>query len=230
MRRFAALVLLALVARPALAQLGTTPEKSPFRDVEYNHEWTYFAGYLSNAADPAGVAPGSGPLVGIRYDYHFAGPLFGYVRVAETFGSRLALNPGKPPATRVVGRYNWPMMFMDVGLETSLTGQKAWHGLMPVVSFGGGAYSDFITQPDIGGFAIGSGFLLSLGGGVRYAPARRWQVRVEGYNYMYGVEYPAAYASAPTGGTTAILPAGASRSKWRSNWTLQVGLSYTLLR
>ncbi|MBI3789923.1 MAG: hypothetical protein HY275_03490 [Gemmatimonadetes bacterium] len=130
----------------------------------------------------------------------------------------------------MIGKFTWPLTFMDVGLERSLTGQKAWHGIMPVLSFGGGFYSDFITKADAGGFAIGSGFTFTFGGGLRIAPAKRWQLRLEGYNYMYGVDYPQSYVSAPTGGATAILPAGASTSKFRSNWSLQIGAAYTFLR
>ncbi len=220
---------LALAAPPSAAQLGTLPEQSPFRDVEYTHEWTFFSGYLSNRSDPAGVAPGGGPMVGIRYDYHFSGPLFGYVRLTEVASRRLALNPGKPVATRRVGDFSWPMTFFDIGLETSLTGRKSWHGIMPVVSVGGGLYSDLISGADAGGFEIGTGLMLSFGGGVRFAPARRWQLRAEVYNYLYGIDYPGSYENAPTGGSTAILPSGA-KGGLRSNWSIQIGASYTFLR
>ena len=224
-----AFALIACLVRPAAAQLGTIPEKSPFRDVEYNHEWTFFTGFLSAGKDPAGVAPGSGALVGIRYDYHFSGPLFGYVRATEVASSRLALNPGKSGAKRRIGEYRWPMTFFDVGLETSLTGQKAWHGLMPVVSLGAGAYSDFVKGADVGGFTVGSGLMFTFGGGIRYAPAKKWQLRLEGYNYLYAIDYPASYENAPSGGTGAILPPGA-KGGYRSNWSLQLGASYTLIR
>ena len=233
LRRFnlaRAIALTACLAHPALAQLGTIPEKSPFRDVEYNHEWTFFTGFLTNGGDPAGVAPGGGPLLGLRYDYHFSGPLYGYARFTEVASSRSALNPGKPLAKRLIGNFKWPMTFFDVGLETSLTGQKAWHGIMPVMSFGVGGYSDFVSGPDVGGFAVGSGLMFTFGGGVRYAPAnKRWQLRAEAYNYFYALDYPPSYENAPVGGSTSILPAGA-KGGYRSNWSLQIGASYTLVR
>ncbi len=224
-----ALALTVSCASAASAQLGSPPEKSPFRDVEYKHEWTFITGYLTNGGDPAGVAPGGGPLVGLRYDIHFSGPLFGYARLTEVASSRIALNPGKSGAKRLVGNYSWPMTFFDVGLETSLTGQKAWHGVMPVVSLGAGMYSDFISGPDVGGFTIGSGLMFTFGGGIRYAPAQKWQLRAEAYNYLYAIDYPTSYENAPTGGSTSILPSG-SKGGYRSNWSLQIGASYTLLR
>ena len=75
-----ALAIFVAVAAPARGQLGVLPEKSPFRDMEYNQEWTVLSGWMSAGADAAGVAPGGGPMLGARYDYHFTGPLFGYVR------------------------------------------------------------------------------------------------------------------------------------------------------
>ena len=222
--------LAAVLSRPVLAQIGTLPERSPFRDVEYNHEWTFFTGVMANRADPAGVAPRSGPLVGARYDYHFSGPLFGYVRLTGVASNRVALNPGKSGAKRQVGAFSWPMMFADMGLETSLTGQKSWHGIMPVASFGLGLYSDGVSGADVGGFQIGTGFMFSFGGGLRWAPDRRWQLRAEAYNYLYGVDYPASYFNAPSGGAGAVLPGSAARSTFRSNYSIQIGASYTFLR
>ena len=58
MRIALALLLVSSVAR---AQVGTTPEKSPFIDVEQRHEITVFGGYFSAKKDPAKVAPQSAP-------------------------------------------------------------------------------------------------------------------------------------------------------------------------
>ena len=43
------------IAMPAAAQsvdVGYSPPKSPFRDLEYHQELTFFGGYLSAAKDP----------------------------------------------------------------------------------------------------------------------------------------------------------------------------------
>ena len=50
------------VALPAGAQkvdVGYSPPKSPFRDLEYHQELTLFGGYFGAAKDPAGAAPKS---------------------------------------------------------------------------------------------------------------------------------------------------------------------------
>ena len=220
----------ALIAGGAEAQVGVAPERSPFRDMEYNHEITVVSGWMRAGSDPAGVAPGSGPMLGLRYDHHFTGPLFGYVRGVGVLGQRTALDPGQTPARRRIGTFTWPVLFVDAGLETSLTGQKSWRGIMPVLSIGLGAYSDLVKGPDRGGYEFGTGFLFTFGGGVRWTPERRWQVRVEVYDYLHDISYPASYLTAAGGATPGLLPVGATRSFYKHNWSLQVGAAYTIFR
>lgn len=229
-RALAGLLGAALCTMAGQAQVGVVPERSPFRDMEYNHEITLLSGWMSAGSDPAGVAPRGGATLGLRYDYHFAGPLFGYVRGISVLGQRTALDPGQTLAKRKIGSYVWPVLYFDAGLETSLTGQKSWHGFMPVVSIGLGAYSDFVNGPDRGGYEFGSGFLFTIGGGVRWTPERRWQVRAELYDYIHDIAYPASYLSTSSGSLPGILPVGASRSFYRHNWSLQIGAAYTIFR
>ncbi|MBI2796263.1 MAG: hypothetical protein HYX65_06095 [Gemmatimonadetes bacterium] len=226
----AALLCTAAAGAQGVTQVGVVPELSPFRDMEYNHEFTLLSGWMSAGSDPAGVAPRGGPSLGIRYDIHFAGPLFGYVRALTVLGERTALDPGQTLARRRIGSFLWPVTFIDAGLETSLTGQKSWHGFMPVVSIGMGAYTDFVSGPDRGGYEFGTGFLFTIGAGVRWTPERRWQVRLELYDYLHDVTYPASYLGTPNGSVPGIIPAGSSRSFYRNNWSLQVGAAYTLFR
>ena len=69
MKRALFVMAFALIAAPATAQtvdVGYPPPQSPFRDLEYKHELTAFAGYYLAPKDPAGVAPRSAALEGIR--------------------------------------------------------------------------------------------------------------------------------------------------------------------
>ena len=65
---FTAAAAAALLASTAGAQVGYPPERSPYRDLEYRQELTLLTGYYAASADPAGVAPRSGPMLGLRYD------------------------------------------------------------------------------------------------------------------------------------------------------------------
>jgi hypothetical protein len=230
----AALAVLSFAAFAPLAaqqtQVGRLPENSPFRDVEFTHEFTIFTGYMSAAGDPAGVSPAGGPLLGARYDFHATGPLFLYARVAEEFTDRLARDPTRQPGKREIGRFGWPLTFADVGLSVSFTGEKSWKRFQPMASIGAGVVSDWMTAPDRGGYTFGTTFLFTMGAGFRYTPDRRWQYRVEMLDYMNEISYPTTYTDTPPGGAAGLLPAGSSRGVWRHSWNLQIGAAYTFLR
>jgi hypothetical protein len=55
------------------------------------------------------------------------------------------------------------------------------------------------------------------------------QLRIDVADYLYQLEYPAAYTSAPEG-STPIISAGSSTSEWTHNLLLSVGLSYRYSR
>ena len=226
--------LLAL-ARPAAAQVGYDPARSPYQDVPWRQGVTAFVGWYNAAIDPAGVAPRSAPLYGIRYDLQLAGPAQLTVRTAATTSKRNLLDPRQPKATRLLGQVAAPLLLTDVGITINLTGQRSWHGLVPLVMFGAGVASDLKPASDIGNYKFGgtSGttFALSLGGGIRYVPGGRfgrWEVRGDVNDYLFALKYPSSYISTAT--TPSVLSATASASSWRHNAGLTLGLTYRFLR
>ena len=84
------------------AQVGYPPERSPFVDVDTRHEITPMFGYFSAKRDPAKVAPQSGTLAGLMYEWRASGP----VHLGASFmsiGSKVTvLDPSKPLANREV--------------------------------------------------------------------------------------------------------------------------------
>jgi len=64
----------ATMAGPVAAQVGHAPAASPYADLEYRQEFTLYGGYYYAGNDRVGVAPGSGPMVGARYDLRLGGP------------------------------------------------------------------------------------------------------------------------------------------------------------
>jgi 2,3-bisphosphoglycerate-independent phosphoglycerate mutase len=50
--------------------------------VIYRQELTGFTGYYAAAEDPVGVAPRSGPMLGVRYEIRLGGPAQFYARAA----------------------------------------------------------------------------------------------------------------------------------------------------
>src|SRR3990172_12644690 len=70
-----AVLVTALAARPAPAQVGHDPQPSPYRDLRASHQITFSGGYLSGGGGEAGVGPKQGPLAGLRYSLSLSGAL-----------------------------------------------------------------------------------------------------------------------------------------------------------
>jgi hypothetical protein len=208
----------------ASAQVGHPPDRSPYKDRDYNRDWTLFGGQFSAEGDPLGVAPNSGPIAGIRWQMHMTGPIYFGVRLAGASVERTIIDPAKRIAERTVGTEKVPMAFADIELEMSLTGHKTWHGLAPFVNGGFGFVGDLRGANDVGSYRFGVPFTMTLGTGVSWTPARNWSVRVDWSNFIYRIQYPTTYYLKVTE-DPAPLPAGAARSFWRRNPALMVGVT-----
>jgi hypothetical protein len=227
---FGALAAVAAAAPGAASQVGHTPEESPYADLVYRHEVTTFTGYLNTRRDPAGVAPRSGPLAGVRYALYLGGPAHLTARVAYARSERTVLDPLEPAVSRVVlPAANVRLLLGDVGVAMSLTGFKSWNRLVPEVNAGLGFVSDFRTQGDVGGFSFGTRFALTLGAGVRYVPSGRFQLRVDVTDNLYRIAYPDLYYRTASD-RTAILEPDQEKSLWTHNPSITLGVSYLFWR
>lgn len=216
--------LIALTAGPASAQVGYPPDRSPYKDRDYNRDWTFFGGQFSAERDPLGVAPSDGPMAGVRWQMHMTGPLYFGVRAAGASVERTIIDPSKRLAERVVGTEDVPMGFLDVALEMSLTGHKTWRGFAPFLNGGFGVVGDLRGANDVGSYRFGVPFTMTLGTGLSWTPAKNWSVRLDWSHYIYRISYPTTYYLKTTE-DPAPLPAGAARSFWRRNPALLIGVS-----
>jgi hypothetical protein len=215
-----------LLALPSAlgAQVGYSPERSPYRDLNTAMRMSVIAGWYSAADDAAGVLPKSGPLVGVRWLAHVGGPAEIGVRLAMVSTERSVLDPAQEAENRLVETRDVRLGFGDVTLNFNLTGSKSWRNLAPYIQAGIGLVSDFESR-DVGGFRHGTEFAFSYGAGVRFVPARRFELHAELGSYFYNLEYPTTYF-VPGPDETSVLPAAAKRDAWRNNWTLAIGASF----
>lgn len=221
---------LALVPGGVLAQdIGHTPAESPYRDVPYRQELTLFTGSFAASSDPAGVAPQSGPIVGLRYEIRLGGPAQFFARIAGVSSERTVLAPTEPPATRVIDSKSLALALADIGFSMNLTGQKSWHGFVPTVAAGIGVASTF-NSADSGGYKFGTPFAITLGGGVRWVPGGQWGLRADITDHLYQIRYPGSYYQPPAIGVDAVLPGTQSQNIWKHNAALTVGASYLFFR
>lgn len=225
----AALLALPLFAATASAQVGYTPEKSPFRDLEFRQELTAVAGYFAASKDPARVAPQSGPMLGAHYEAHVGGPAYVTADAARVFSERNVIDPTKAAAQRSLGTKSVGLYLADVGLALNLTGQKSLHRLVPVLKSGVGIATDF-QSADAGGYRFGTTFAFVFGAGVKWLPGGSFQLRADVTDHLYQIQYPNSYYLQPTGGGTPYLPSGQARSMYKHNAALTVGASYLFFR
>lgn len=220
-----------LIAVPAAAQVdvGYPPPASPFRDLEFKQEASVYGGYFMAGRDPAGVAPQSAPMVGIRYEVSVGGPAQVVFRMARVSSERHVINPLEPRETRDLGVQSWPIYLTDIGFSINLTGQRSWHGVVPLIYTGVGLASDLDKQVDEDPFNLGTTFAFSLGGGVRIVPGGRFQLRADAGTWVYQIKYPTAYYGT-TSDNTSVLSEDQTKNFWKRNFGLTIGASYLLFR
>jgi len=211
------------------AQVGHTPQDSPYRDVSTSARLSVYGGWYVAAKDEAGVMPKSGPLTGVRLDVHVGGPADLAIRIARVGSKRNVIDPTRSQGDRLVDVQNVNLGFADIGLSFNLTGGKSWHNFMPTVNGGVGMVSDFKGR-DAGGFQHGSTFAVAYGLGIRYLPLHsRLALRGDLGSYLYSIQYPTTYYTIGGDGTS-VLSGSVNRSQWRNNWTMSFGAAYRLYK
>jgi hypothetical protein len=220
-------VVAALVAAgPAAAQVGHPPETSPYSDLEYSQELTALFGYVRARHDPAGIAPKSAPMIGVRYELNLTGPLSLSADLTRTFSTRNVVDPDKPAAQRSANTQSAAVFAADVALALNLTGQKSWHSIVPQLRGGLGFVSSG-AKDATSGFSFGTPFAFTFGGGLKLVPGggRRVQLRADLTDRVFRLSYPDSYYRLASD-NTAVLDAQTPRSFYTHHTALTVGVSY----
>ena len=221
----------ALTLAPTLgAQVGHVPQRSPYIDLEYRQELSLFGGYYNAGTDQVGVAPGSGPMFGARYDLRLGGPASLTSKVMYVSSQRTVIDPRRPKESRIVqANASWPIYVADVGISLNLTGQRSYRRVVPFVNGGLGVATDFKGGADVGAWRFGTPFAFSLGGGVKWVPAGNLQVRADISDQLYQIKYPNSYFVTASDGTS-VLTLSDGKNDWTSNIGLSIGISYLFFR
>ena len=224
MKAFLCGVVAVLAAVPAVAQVGHDPESSPYRDLEHKHEITWLFGYLRARHDPAAVAPRSAAMAGVRYELNLAGPLALSADAVRSFSERTVLDPSAPSATREVGKQRTPVYAADVALALNVTGRKSWHDIVPQVRAGLGVVTSR-AKDDSSGFSFGTPFAFTFGGGLKFVPGGRLQLRADVTDRVFKLSYPDSYYRKASDNTS-VLTDPTPRSFYTHHTALTVGVSY----
>ena len=226
-RLLIALLLAASAAALPAQQVGYAPSRSPYQDVDMSMELALLGGHFSATPDPAGVAPQSGQMWSLLYGWHATGPLFLTSSFSRIASVRHIIDPLAPIRDR--GIEGWPLYALDGGMALALPGDRTFHGFMPIVNVGMGLISVRHSNSDGGDDQFGTKFEFVWGASLRYIPFKRWGVRVDLNNRFYSMGYPQTYYVVGKDGTTVVSPT-LSKSFWRNNPALTIGISYLFSR
>ena len=117
--------------------VGSEPAKSPFQSIIDPTRVGAFGGLLFVTDNGPGVAPkGPIPVIGLRYDYHVAGPTYFTASFASGHTTRTILDYNRSAATRNIGEKNTWLMALDIGFDIAPTGDRSWHGVQPLTHIG----------------------------------------------------------------------------------------------
>ncbi|MEO5815340.1 MAG: hypothetical protein ABIT20_08685 [Gemmatimonadaceae bacterium] len=217
-----------MAATTVQAQVGHVPAKSPYADLEYSQELTLLGGYLRTRHDPADILPKSRPLLGVRYEATLTGPLAISADIITGFGERNVVDPSKPVATRNRGTQSNAVVEADLAAAMNLTGTRSWHKLVPQIRAGLGLVRS-AAKDDSSGYSFGTPFAFTFGGGVKYVPGGRFQLRADLTERVFKQTYPDTYYRLATD-NTAVLPTTTSRSFYTHHAALTIGVSYLFAR
>lgn len=225
-----AILLIAPSASSLTAQVGHTPETSPYQDLRGKQALTLTTGLLAPGGDPAGVGPRSGMQVSLRYELLLTGPL--WLQARTTYAPRLERSVKDPlvsGAARDVGTSKRPFAALEAGFGMNLTGNKSWRGIVPQLHGAFGWATGGTTRADLGGYTFGNKFTVSYGLGVRVPTGNRWEISADATHLFWKYSYPIDYGPSGTAGANAMLPRGAL-SPWQGNLLLNVGMSRFFFR
>jgi len=222
MRHALALFLLLGAARPAAAQVGHPPDKSPYRDITKKMSLTALFGYIGGSGGALGLGPHDGPVYGGRFGLAVSGPvtLAFAVEHADLQG-RLVVR-GSDGKLALSGLVPSPVWLFESTIQYSFTGAKTWHGLAPYL--GGGLGYAWRTSATLNrdAYDFGGRFYLVPFAGTRFYVNPRSFIRAEIRGAFWRLAYPPPYYEDING----ILQSYAINN-YLSNVWYQVGIGYS---
>ena len=223
---------LMLLATLAQAQVGHSPGRSPYRDVEFGSSITPLMGRLSGDGGQVRVGPHNGNTYGVRFGFRMSGFIEGGLSASYMDLERFIVDADDSVATRVQGPVEQNVVLIEAALQFNITGGKTWHNLQPFVVGGLGYAFSSSTDADTSGFEFGKRFAISPGIGARYFIGRRIQLRLEARRHFWKLKYPASFLDEPDDqpGTeddpNAVIPDGRD-NEWTSGWWLMGGIGFS---
>jgi hypothetical protein len=221
-----------LKASSLAAQVGHSPQSSPYRDIRKGHSFTVAGGYFSGRGGRFGIGPHSGVTFGVRYDIRTASTIQFGVGIARANLERFIVNPFVSLANRRSGPVRQTVTFAELALQFNVTGGKSWHRIAPYVAASGGIAFSSGTPADTSQYEFGNKFYFAPGVGVRLFLSERLHLRAEARATFWKLKYPTTFQQEPveepgTPENPNAVITGNDLSEWTTSSWLQAGLGYS---
>lgn len=204
-----------LIATFALASLvagasaaGAQRITSPIEYIEPKQSVGFFGGYLLtdpsiafDSTSQVSLGVRSAPIVGVRYQLRFGGPISGEAALAFSPTERdvvvASADPNNPAPVSSGNTAEASVLMGDVGIVFQLTGPRTWHRLAPYLAANGGIVADLAGTsaaeedlPEGTRFEFGPSFAVGGGIGTDWFPTQRLSVRLEVRDRLWKLEVP----------------------------------------
>ena len=214
---------LSVLSQPAMGVAQTIP--SPFTFLEGRQEAGLFTGYRSAQTGRFGFGPSGGMLTGGRYAVQLSGPMSLEGVVGFMSGTRDIVSPRRFPGDLLVGEGDVLLTTLDARLRFSFIGNRAWRGLSPFMTFGGGAVFDAAETPEAEAdlepdevFDFGTSFFGTFGLGSRWFLTETFALRLDGVFSLWNIDTPPGFSPEDFGSV--------EESAWLSGLSFSVSLLY----
>jgi hypothetical protein len=199
--------------------------RSPYRFIDETQSVGVYGGWLFTNPGRLGLGPQNAPILGVRYNARFTGPLSGEVAVSfapserEIVGADTVAGVIEAAPTGQLVPMN--LLMAEGGLRFHLTGPRAWRGVAPYVLASGGLAVDLsgrteddLALPEPQQFRFGPSFAVGLGAGTDLFLTERLSLRLEARNHILRTQIPGGFQ-----GT------GRADTEWTNNFALTAGTS-----
>ena len=203
---------------------------SSYTFIEHSQALAVFSGKSDLNPGQLGLGPQDANTYGGRYAVAFGGALSLDIDGTIFFATRDVLDVSRPVDDRSLGSTDFNLVLFDVKLRLNLTGQRAWHGLQPFITFGGGVAIPESTSrvleldsdmPTDEWFEFGKRFVGTFGGGVNVHVFDKISLRMDGVMNLWNITTPVGWQ------TVAADPLGENPDgEWVSIKSIRVGVAW----
>ena len=209
------------------AQVGHSPENSPYRDIRNGTYLLFSGGYFAGNGGSLGVAPHDGPVVGLHLT--FMGNRTVQVGLGMMYGhlQRLIQDPDRVPGQRTSGPVDASALWLDGFLHFNLAGGKTWNSLAPFMGVGTGVvFTENAPPEDPVNYSLGTKFHFSPLFGTRLVLAPSWYLQVEARFQFWQIKYPTEYGLPPADDPLAPPLLITSSAEWNVTPWIQTSLGW----